>query len=47
MWFYLLVLDFTQGFFFLAVPKPTVNESFSIGIVLLPLPVFPNRYMLT
>ena len=47
MWFYLLVLDFTQGFFFLAVPKPTVNESFSVGIVLPPLPVFPNRYMLT
>ena len=39
MWFYLLVLDFTQGFFFLAVPKPTVNESFSIGIVL-PLSLF-------
>ena len=47
MWFYLLVLDFTKGFFFLAVPKPTVNESFSVGIVLLPLHVFPNRYMLT
>ena len=42
MWFYLLVLDFTQGIIFLAVPKPTVNESFSVGIVLLPLPVFPN-----
>ena len=40
MWFYLLVLDFTQGFFFLAIPKPTVNESFSVGIVLLTLPVF-------
>ena len=39
MWFYLLVLDFTQGFFFLAIPKPTANESFSVGIMLLPLPV--------
>ena len=46
MWFYLLVLDFTQGFFFLAVLKPTVNESFSVGIMLPPVPVYPNSYML-
>ena len=37
---------FTQGFFFIAVLKPTVNESFSVGIMLPPVPVYPNSYML-
>ena len=46
MWFYLLVLDFTQGFFFLAVPKPTANESFSVGVLCYSLSLFPNSYML-
>ena len=46
MWFYLLVLDLLKDFFFIAVLKPTVNESFSVGIMLPPVPVFPNSYML-
>ena len=37
---------FTQGFFFLAVPKWTVNNSFSVGIMLHPLTILSNRYML-
>ncbi len=37
---------FTQGFFFLTVPKWTVNNSFSVGIMLPPLTISNNRYML-
>ena len=31
---------------FLAVPEETVNESFSVGIMLPPVTVLSNRYML-
>ena len=37
---------YSSSFFSLAVPKGTVNESFSVGIMLPPLTISNNRYML-
>ena len=44
--FYLLMLDLLKDFSFSQFRKETVNESFSVGIMLPPLTVLSNRYML-
>ena len=46
MWFYLLVLDLLKDFSSLQFRKETVNESFSVGIMLPPLTIPNNWYML-